>query len=112
VSMVEQALAQFVAESRNNPLGEDESRAIVRRVLGIPGERAVNRLTDARRRLTMLALLNVSNECLQRHRAQLGPNAHAVLGAVQELSRTRLRPAGTALSLGKDCQGSAPCQRP
>lgn len=88
MSLVHQALTRFIAESRNNPLGEDESRAIVRRVLDIPGELAVSRQADARRRLGMLARLNASNECLRRRRAQLGPNAHAVLGAIEELSRT------------------------
>jgi hypothetical protein len=88
VSLVQQTLTQFVAESRNNHLGEDESRAIVRRVLGIPGELAVSRQADPRRRLEMLAALNASNECLRRHRAALGPNANAVLSAVRELSRT------------------------
>jgi hypothetical protein len=88
MSIADRALRHFVAESRNNCLGEDESRAIVRRVLGIPGEQAVSRQADASRRLRMLALLNASNDCLRRHRAALGPNAHAVLSAMQELSRT------------------------
>lgn len=87
MSLAHQALARFIADSRNNPLGEDESRAILRRVLGIPGERAVNRQADAHRRLEMLARLNASNERLRRRRAELGPNAQAVLGAIEDLSR-------------------------
>lgn len=86
MSLAHQALTQFLAESRNNPLGEDESRAILRRVLGIPGEGAVSRQADARRRLGMLARLNASNECLRRSRVELGPNAHAVLSAIEDLS--------------------------
>lgn len=88
MSLAHQALTQFLAESRNNPLGEDESRAILRRVLGIPDEGAVSRQADARRRLAMLSRLNASNECLRRRRSELGPNAQAVLGAIADLSRT------------------------
>jgi hypothetical protein len=87
VKLAHQALTQFIADSRDNPLGEDESRAIVRRVLDIPGELAVSRQPDASRRLAMLAALNASNECLRRRRAQLGPNAQAVLSAIKDLSR-------------------------
>jgi hypothetical protein len=75
----------FAAESRQIELDEDESRAIVRRVLGLPDERAVNREANAARRLRMLAELNASNECLRRYRAAIGPNAWAVFKAVSEL---------------------------
>lgn len=81
MSLVHQALPQFIAESQDNPLGEEESRAIVRRVLDIPGEFAVSRQPDASRRLAMLAVLNASNECQRRWRAQVGPNAQVVPSA-------------------------------
>lgn len=88
MSLARQALTQFITGSRNSPLDEIESRTILRRVLAIPSEQAVSLQRDPTRRLRMLSLLNASNECLRRHRAALGPNAHAVLRAVEELSRT------------------------
>lgn len=86
MSQTHPALTRFVARSRTVELDELESRAILRRALGIRDERAVSREADARRRLQMLALLNASNECLARYRAALGPNAHAVLSAIAELA--------------------------
>jgi len=98
VSLAHQALTQFIAESRNSSLDETESRTILRRVLAIPSEQAVSLQRDPTRRLHMLSQLNASNECLRRHRAALGPNAHAVLNAIAELSQSIQEPTPCRVS--------------